>query len=73
MKATKYFQNSTEMAEFAQQYRQENKQNKWYLRTFLRCDHRINEQRKAIVLIDNETIIQRLITCKVCSNAQNLK
>lgn len=71
MKATKYFPNSTEMADFARQFRQENKQNKWFLRTNLRCDHRINEQRKAIVLVDNEIIIQRLITCKVCSNAQN--
>ena len=71
MKATKFFQNSTEMADFAQQFRQDNKQNKWFIRTFLRCDHVINENRKAIVLVDNETIIQRLITCKKCFNAQN--
>lgn len=70
MKSTKYFQNSTEMADFAQQFRQESKQNKWFIRTFLRCDHVINENRKAIVLVDNETIIQRLITCKKCFNAQ---
>lgn len=71
MRATKFFPNSTEMAKFAQQYRQENKQNKWYIRTFLQCNHVINENRKAIVLIDNETVIQRLITCKKCHNAQN--
>lgn len=73
MKATKYFPNSTEMAEFAKKYRNENKQNHWFIRTFLKCDHRVNEQRKAIVLADNETITQRLITCKVCFNAQNTK
>lgn len=71
MKSTKYFQNSTQMAEYAQQFRQESKQNKWFIRTFLRCDHVINENRKAIVLVDNENIIQRLITCKKCFNAQN--
>ena len=71
MKSTKYFQNSTQMAEYAQQFRQESKQNKWFIRTFLRCNHVINENRKAIVLVDNETIIQRLITCKKCFNAQN--
>lgn len=71
MRATKYFQNSTEMAEYAKNFREENKQNKWYLRTNLRCDHVINENRKAIVLVDNETIVQRLITCRKCFNAQN--
>jgi hypothetical protein len=70
MKATKFFPNSTKMAEFAQQFRQENKQNRWFIRTFLKCDHRINEQRKAMVLVDNESIVQRLVTCKVCCNAQ---
>ena len=71
MRATKYFENSTEMAEYAANFRRENRHSKWFIKTFLRCDHRINENRKAIVLADNETIIQRLITCKVCFNAQH--
>ena len=70
MKATKFFPNSTEMADFAKDFRIEHKQNHSYFRTFLKCNHRMNEQRKAIVLVDNETIVQRLITCKVCNNAQ---
>lgn len=71
MKATKYFPNSTEMADFAQEFRLINKQNHWFIRTNLRCDHVINENRKAIVLVINELVVQRLITCKVCFNAQN--
>ncbi len=71
MKATKFFPNSTEMAEFCKEFCKENKQNRSYFRTFLKCNHRMNEQRKAMVLVDNETIVQRLITCKVCYNAQN--
>lgn len=71
MKATKFFLNSTEMADFAKDYRAANKRNRQYFRTYLQCNHRMNEQRKAMVLTDNETIVQKLITCKVCYNAQN--
>lgn len=66
MKATKYFRNSTDMASFAQAFVNKS-QNRWFLRTTLRCDHVINERRKAIVLVENETIVQRLITCRICN------
>ena len=65
MKATKYFENSTEMADFAQDFCKKHKDH-WFLRTTLRCDHVINENRKAIVLVNNETIVQRLISCRIC-------
>lgn len=71
MKATKFFPNSTEMADFAKEYCRENKQNRHYFRTNLQCNHVLNENRKAMILSNNETIVQRLITCKVCFNAQN--
>ncbi len=66
MKATKYFKNATDMANFANQFKAEQSFN-WYIRTTLQCDHLINEKRKAIVLVHNETIVQRLITCRVCN------
>ena len=66
MRATKYFRNSTDMAVFAKVFCDEHKDH-WMLRTTLRCDHIINENRKAIVLVNNETIIQRLITCRTCN------
>lgn len=66
MKATKYFKNSTDMALFAESFKAKQKDN-WYLRTSLRCDHVLNENRKAIVLVNNETLVQRLIACKVCN------
>lgn len=65
MKATKYFNNSSDMSVFAQQFCNQDK-NHWFLRTTLRCDHIINENRKAIVLVNNETIVQRLISCRIC-------
>ena len=71
MKATKFFTNSTEMADFAKEYCREDKQNHRYFRTTLECNHVMNENRKSMILADNETIVQRLITCKVCFNAQN--
>jgi len=70
MKATKYFRNSEDMANHAkgwcgkQSYR-------WFLRTNLRCDHVHHEKRKSIVLIERETVIQKLITCKVCNKHGN--
>jgi len=66
MRATKYFRNSTDMAVFAKSFCNEHK-DRWMIRTTLRCDHVINENRKAIVLINNETIVQRLITCRTCN------
>ena len=71
MKATKFFPNSEDMASYATEYRSQDKYKRWYFRTTLKCNHRMDERRKAIVLVDNETIVQRLITCKVCNNAQN--
>lgn len=66
MRATKYFRNSTDMADFATVFCKEHKDH-WMIRTTLRCDHIINERRKSIVLVSNETIIQRLITCRTCN------
>lgn len=66
MRATKYFRNSADMAVFSQSFSNEHKDN-WFIRTTLRCDHIINENRKAIVLVVNETIVQRLITCRTCN------
>jgi len=37
----------------------------------LQCDHLIHERRNAIVLVHNETIIQRLISCRVCNTHGN--
>lgn len=74
MRATKYFRNSTDMSAFAKLFCDAHKDH-WMIRTTLRCDHIINENRKAIVLVSNETIIQRLITCRTCNvygNSQEL-
>ncbi|MDC9722383.1 MAG: hypothetical protein PSN34_06375 [Urechidicola sp.] len=70
MRATKYFKNSTDMAIFAAHFTAKQKSN-WYIRTTLRCDHVLNQRRKAIVLVTGETIRQRLITCKVCNTHGN--
>lgn len=70
MRPTKYFRNSTDMTAFAQFFGNQHKDH-WFIRTTLRCDHVINENRKAIVLVNNETIVQRLITCKVCNTHGN--
>lgn len=70
MRATKYFKNSEDMAVWAKTFCNQHKDH-WMIRTTLRCDHIINENRKAIVLANNETIVQRLITCKVCNKHGN--
>lgn len=70
MRATKYFRNATDMVAFAQAFCNAQK-DRWFLRTTLRCDHLINEKRHAIVLVENETIVQRLIVCKTCNHHGN--
>ncbi len=70
MKATKYFKNKTDMVRFAKAFKAEQQFN-WYIRTTLQCNHLINEKRQAIILVDNETIIQRLISCRVCNTHGN--
>lgn len=70
MRATKYFRMSENIANNAKDwcnalpYR-------WFLRTTLRCDHVHHEKRKVIVLVEQETLIRKLITCKVCNQHGN--
>ena len=68
MRPTKYFSSKSEMTDFAKAFRTLHPQN-WYLRTTLECDHRVNERRKSIVLIADETIVQRLTQCNTCKDA----
>lgn len=44
---------------------------RWYLRTTLRCDHVHHEKRKAIVLIERERVVQKLITCSSCCKREH--
>jgi hypothetical protein len=65
MRPTAYFSNASDMAKHAISWRDSNAY-RWYLRTTLRCDHVHHEKRKAIVLIERERVVQKLITCKSC-------
>lgn len=40
----------------------------WYQRTKMRCNHLI-QNKEAIMLFDNERLVQRLVRCRVCNNA----
>lgn len=66
MRPTAYFTNSEAMADHAKAWRQSGPY-RWYLRTTLRCDHVHHEKRKAIVLVERERLVQKLITCKTCT------
>ena len=70
MKATKYFRTSEEMAAYGKDWCKAFSY-RWYLRTSLICDHAPHEKRKAIVLVERETLQQSLITCKVCNQHGN--
>lgn len=65
MKPTIYVANKAKLTELAKLFAKEHPAN-WYLRTTLECDHKVNEKRKAVVLISNETLVQRLIVCATC-------
>lgn len=66
MRATKYFRKSEEMANFAKEWC-DTSPYRWSLRTTLRCDHVHHERRKSMILIEEETILQKLTTCRTCN------
>jgi len=65
MRATKYFKTKKAMTNFAKHPLN------WYIRTTLECDHAIINKRKAIVLISNEKVEQRIILCPICNEHGN--
>ncbi len=67
---TKYFRTKAEITNFANNFRTLHPLN-WFVRTTLECDHRVNERRKAIVLISDEKVVQRIIVCNTCKKAND--
>lgn len=72
MRATIYFSKKSAMSEHAKKFRALHPLN-WYVKTTLECGHKTNERRKAIILISNETVIQRLVYCRICDKHINDK
>ena len=70
MLATKYFRTKVQMTTFAKNFKLQHTLN-WYIRTTLECDHAVIQKRKAIVLVANETVTQRIILCKICNQHGN--
>lgn len=70
MLATKYFRTKEQMTTFARNFKALHPLN-WYLKTTLECDHAIIQKRKALVLVSNETVIQRVIYCPICNEHGN--
>lgn len=70
MRATKYFRTKEQMTQFAREFKALHPLN-WYIRTTLECDHAVISKRKAIVLISDEKVIQRIIYCPICTKHGN--
>lgn len=70
MKPTKYFATKSELTDFAKTFRTFHPLN-WYIRTTLECDHAVIQKRKAIVLVSDEKVIQRIIYCPICNKHGN--
>lgn len=70
MRATKYFRTKEAMTTFARNFKALHPLN-WYIKTTLECDHAVIQKRKALVLIGNETVIQRVIYCPICHKHGN--
>ena len=70
MKATKYFRTKEAMSNFARDFKKTHPLN-WYVKTTLECDHAIIQRRKALMLISDETIVQRVIYCPICNQHGN--
>lgn len=72
MKPTKYFSQKSAMTDFAKAFRAEAPLN-WYVRTTLECNHRVVEKRKAIILMNEEKAVQRLVCCGICKKSYEPK
>lgn len=70
MKATKYFRTKEAMTTFARNFKALHPLN-WYLKTTLECDHAVIQKRKALVLISDEKVVQRVICCRICNQHGN--
>ena len=70
MRATKYFRTKEAMTQFALEFRTQHPLN-WYVRTTLECDHAVIQKRKAIILISDEKVMQRVIYCPICHKHGN--
>lgn len=70
MRATKYFRTKEAMTQFAREFKAQHPLN-WYLKTTLECDHAVIQKRKALVLVSNETVVQRVIYCPICNKHGN--
>ena len=70
MRATKYFRTKEAMTQFAREFKALHPLN-WYIRTTLECDHAVIQKRKAIVLVSDEKVIQRIIYCPICHKDGN--
>lgn len=70
MRATKYFRTKEAMTLFAREFKAQHPLN-WYIRTTLECDHAVIQKRKAIVLVSDEKVIQRIIYCPICHKHGN--
>lgn len=70
MRATKYFRTKDAMTQFAREFKAQLPLN-WYIRTTLECDHAVIQKRKAIVLVNNEKVVQRVVYCPICNEHGN--
>ncbi len=65
MRVTAYFDKGIDMSAKAERWAFE-RSDRWFVRTTMRCDHIHHEKRKAILLVEGEQVVQKLITCKIC-------
>ncbi len=65
MRVTTYFDKGVDMSAKAEIWAFE-RSDRWFVRTTFRCNHIHHEKRNAILLIEGEQVIQKLITCKTC-------
>lgn len=66
MKPTKYFASKSALTQAAKSHVKAHPLN-WYVRTTLCCGHRAVQKTKAIILIEDERVAQRLVLCNSCS------
>jgi hypothetical protein len=72
MKPTQYIDTKEALTNIAKHFTRLHPLN-WYLRTTFECDHAVINKRKAILLLNDEKAVQKIILCKICCNKKNVE
>ncbi|MBU2923036.1 hypothetical protein KO504_16930 [Winogradskyella psychrotolerans] len=66
MKPTNYYHSKAALTKAAQLHSAISSKH-WFIRTKLPCNHDVFANKKAVLLLEGNTLVQRLVQCNTCN------